>query len=534
MSAVMQVRRTLINAGFFLLLCLSPFAFSPPPCVAQEGGRVIEGGVISRSVTFEGEVVVSADLYVPPGVTVRFAEGAVVRFKKSESTKVEPENFLSGTEITIRGNVVSEGARFLFEGDGGLVVDGGSLTLANSVVSGGTYGVLLLSGKLRAEGSEIRNCETGLLVAGTPGKDTDLSGKPLLVTGCKTGAIVPEGYDTGGMIDVRAPTEYGVLTFASHFDEEGGFVPDPVDDLKKGFSPGEVIEDLFIEKDRELQGDVLVKGVVRVAPGAHLSIKAGSRIFFEFSDSNGDGIGESGLFLQGTLVVSGTEAEPVVFASMRGSKKGLWDSINFMASDLQTNRIENAVILESFRGLHSHFSDVHIKNVRIYRTFRGLQFQESKVVVEGLGIFDSVSALRCRDSDVAISGMYTAGNVAGGNFLRVRGTVRDVFFSDNVLYGIRFRESDIEMEKARVTGGLYSLSLQEGVLRFRGVSQADSLFAGFQAQRSEVKIDDSKFQQNKIYGFSLRGGRYVLKNVTISGSGVEKINVEENPEITIK
>ena len=59
------------------------------------------------------------------------------------------------------------------------------------------------------------------------------------------------------------------------------------------------------------QGRILVNGLVRVPDGGRLIILPGTVVEFRKKDTNGDGIGENGLFIQGRLLAKGTREAPL-------------------------------------------------------------------------------------------------------------------------------------------------------------------------------------------------------------------------------
>ena len=69
---------------------------------------------------------------------------------------------------------------------------------------------------------------------------------------------------------------------------------------------------------------VAVNGIVRVPEGSRLVILPGTIVEFGERDTNGDGIGENGLLIQGVIIAKGTPKAPIVFRSTgkRGAGEG--------------------------------------------------------------------------------------------------------------------------------------------------------------------------------------------------------------------
>jgi hypothetical protein len=93
-----------------------------------------------------------------------------------------------------------------------------------------------------------------------------------------------------------------------------------------------------------------VDGVIRVAPGATLTVEPGSRVFFTYRDTDGDGIGENGIFLQGNLSARGTKEKPIGFYPFPPGGRGRWDAINFMVSETGENVLEHVEIVGGYRS----------------------------------------------------------------------------------------------------------------------------------------------------------------------------------------
>ncbi len=461
-----------------------------------------------------GRVRVTADLLVLPGATLELAPGSELLFEKSESTKVDPEFFFGGTELVVRGNLRADGAKLLFpDRTGGVVVDGGNASLTDTAISGAEAGLTIAhAGKATVEGKvTVRDCRTG--VAMFPGAANAWAG---------SGTVTASGNAVGA---VRFP---GASALPPGFRVEASEEADTIDwDGRAGSAapvpsdpplPGEGarrIGDTFLDADRTLQGDVIVEGIIRVAPGVTLTILPGSRLFFTYRDTDGDGIGENGIFLQGNLRAKGTRERPIGFHPADGNGPGRWDSINFMASDRGENVLEHVEISGAYRGIHAHFSRLTGEDVRIWRCYRGVQFQESEVALSGLSISASSSALRCRDSDVRIDRFRVDGTISGGNVFRSRVTLRDVSIDRSGWYGFRFRESRVNWSDGEVARTVVGLSVQEGDVRADAVRISAAGLAAVAVQDGDVTLIGCHLDGSSLDGLAATRG-----SVAVSGGGI--------------
>ncbi|HYN74521.1 MAG TPA: hypothetical protein VER06_00880 [Candidatus Methanoperedens sp.] len=515
--------------GLFLVRGVTGvYAGQPPPGM----GNVV-GGKISGDVHLSGRVEVTEDLLVLPGAILTLSPGTELLFGKSESTKVDPEFFFGGTELVVRGTLRADGAKLLFpDRTGGVVVDGGSASLTDTAISGAEAGLTLVhAGKAAVEGKvTVRDCRTG--VAMFPGAVNAWAGSGTLTAiGNAVGAVrfpgapgLPPGFRAEGSEEADA-IDWGGPT--------GSAAPVPPPDPVPG-AAARRIGDTFLDADRTLQGDVIVDGILRVAPGVTLTILPGSRLFFTFRDTDGDGIGENGIFLQGNLRAKGTRERPIGFHPAEGNGPGRWDSINFMASDRGENVLEHVEISGAYRGLHAHFSRLKGEDVRISRCYRGAQFQESEVTLSGLSVSASSSALRCRDSDVRIDGFRVEETVSGANFFRSRVALRDVSTGRTGWYGFRFRESRVNWSGGEVARTLVGFSVQEGTVRTDEVRVTGAGLAGAAVQDGDVTIAGCRFDGSFLDGLVATRGSVAVSGGEIRGFVRHAVKLSGPAEVTLR
>lgn len=509
----MNLRQVFAIAAALILFIPIPAAAGLAAAPVMPREETIEGK-ISGERRIAGRVRVTADLLVLPGAVLELAPGSELIFEKSESTKVDPEFFYGGTELVVRGVLRADGAKLFFpDRTGGVVVDGGSALLKDTAISGAEAGLTLVhAGKAAVEGNvTVRDCRTGVAVL-AGGVNAWSGGGTLTAKGNAVGVVrfpgapgLPPGFRAEASEETDAIDWGGSAGSASQVPP-----PDPV--------PGagaRRIGDTFLDADRTLEGDLIVEGILRVAPGVTLTILPGSRLFFTFRDTDGDGIGENGIFLQGNLRAKGTASLPIGFHPAEGGGPGRWDSINFMASERGENILEHVKISGAYRGLHAHFSRLEGKDVRISRCFRGVQFQESEVTLSGLSVSASSSALRCRDSNVRIDRFRVDGTISGANFFRSRVALRDVSFDRSGWYGFRFRESRVNVSGGEVARSLVGLSVQEGPVRLDAVRVSDAGLAAVAVQDGDVTLI-----QCRLYGSFLDGLAATLGSVTVSGGEI--------------
>lgn len=514
---------------FFLLLSAAT-AFAAPPVPPH--GETMEGKITGER-RVAGRVRVTGDLLILPGATLELLPGSELLFEKSESTKVDPEFFFGGTELVVRGTLRADGAKLSFpDRTGGVVVDGGKAALKDTAISGAEAGLTLLhGGKAAVEGRvTVRDCRAG--VALFPGTgDAWTGGGTLTAAGNAVGAVrfpgapdLPPGLRAEGSEETDA-IAWGPTTATAPAEPPGPPVP---------AAGARRIGDTFLDADRTLDGDVVVDGIVRVAPGVTLTILPGARLFFTFRDTDGDGIGENGIFLQGNLRARGTASLPIGFFPAEGAGPGRWDSINFMASDGGENILEHVEISGAYRGLHAHFSRLKGTDVRISRCCRGVQFQESEVTLSGLSVSASYSALRCRDSDVRIDGFRVEEAVSGGNFFRSQVALRNVSADRTGWYGFRFRESRGTWEGGGIARALVGFSVQEGTVRADAVKVSGAGLSGAAVLDGDVTMTGCRFDGSFLDGLAATRGSVTVSGGEIRGFGRHAVKLSGPAEVTLR
>lgn len=491
------------------------------------------GGFLSGKITLSGRVEVTEDLLLLPGAELSLSPGAELRFSKSESTKVDPEFYLGGTELVVRGTLRAEGARFVFpDRTGGVVVDGGRAELADVAISGAEAGLTILGGGSAAfHGTvAVENCRTG--VALFPAQGVGWEGN---------GTVTARGNAVGAVRFPGAPAlPAGFRAEESEEADVIAWATPPGDRRETGSAPpapsrgARRIVDTFLETDRTLEGDVVIDGIVRVAPGATLTLLPGTRLFFTFRDTDGDGIGENGIFLQGNLRARGTADRPIGFHPEAGRGPGRWDSINFMASDRGENVLEHVEIVGAYRGLHAHFSRLEGRFVRIAECNRGVQFQESEVSFMHLRIASSSSAVRCRDSEVRIDGFEASDTVSGGNFFRSRVSLSGVRTDRSGWYGFRFRESRVDLRDGGVAGSLVGVSIQEGEISAEGMEFVGNGLAAVGVLDGDVKLDRCALNDSRVDGIGATRGKISVRGGEIARYGRHAVKLGGPAEVALR
>lgn len=153
------------------------------------------------------------------------------------------------------------------------------------------------------------------------------------------------------------------------------------------------LENAVIESDVTWSGDVWIDGVVTIKKTGRLLIKPGTRVFFVARDKDGDGIGDSELLVEGTLVARGTAAEPILFTSAAQQPRPAdW---KYLYLDFSGDSELDYIISEyAYSGLQVHFCRVRVTNSVFRYNVDGLRFSTVKLLAAGNRIHDNQHGVR--------------------------------------------------------------------------------------------------------------------------------------------
>jgi hypothetical protein len=276
-----------------------------------------------------------------------------------------------------------------------------------------------------------------------------------------------------------------------------------------------------IWKDTVWTGDILINSVVTVAPGVTLEVRPGATIRFTRFDSNRDQIGEHELFIQGRFVARGTAEQPILFTSAEERPvSGDWGAINMMAS-MAENILEHCRIEYAYRGFHAHFGRARIDHSSISHNRRGAQFQESDVQISQSLFKDNLNGLQFRDSQVNIVDSVVTGSYWGIRSVHSQVVMTDTLVEQNLINGVNFRESDIDLNRVTIRQnrrGLYLQRTSGSIHRSNLLNNSEhGLFvedsdlnmtqtnilhngrAGIRILNSELSLHDSLINRNDLY-----------------------------------
>lgn len=487
---------------------------------------------LDKNTVWQGEVKVSEDILVPKGITLTIKPGTTVRVAVAESTKTDPEYISPLTEITIRGALKVEGTRkapveFIGEDNrtgnwAGIIIDRGKADMNFFRIKNAETAIYSLDGNLQMNGAILQDNRYGLVLQGIK---SDTVQENSLITGNDYGVFTLQGArlatKSSKLVGNRKKDSYSAT--AKERPSPAGFTAPRELPVSRRY------RDEAFRGDMVWQGRIEVAGTIRVPQGSRLVIMPGTIVEFVKKDTNGDGIGENGIMVQGRLIAKGTKEEPIVFRSAEKEKSmGDWDSINIMDSAVGQNLIEHCRIENAYRGLHFHFSNVAVHNSVISDNYRGIQFQESLVDMKGNYLYGNKSGVQGRDSDLTFSDNTLQNNYVGANFYRTTITASGNRITGNWKEGLRIREGVSTLQENLIDGNRQGLMLADMFYgSYNRNSFTNNLETGLAVKNADnIEVSGNVIASNGINGLNVQDSRFLVKGNQVTDNAERGIGVQ--------
>jgi hypothetical protein len=269
-------------------------------------------------------------------------------------------------------------------------------------------------------------------------------------------------------------------------------VPEPVRRAEAARNATLVYGDQVLNEDTVWRGEILVEGVLAVAPQATLSVEPGTVVRFRRK-----GAQAPTLVIQGRIVAVGTKDAPVLFTSnFAAPAPGDWQGILLLGSE-KKNQLENCRIEGAETGIEALFSNLTLKGVRAERAVTGMKFQDALVVMDGGGVSECDTALRFSESEATLRNLTLTGNRRGISALR-----SSIYLLDGILSG---------NQSVAFFGDSCKVKIQGGAQLGNG--------SGLMLLGSEGSVTGVKLMKNREFGLSLAASRVKVSGCVISGNG---------------
>jgi len=169
-----------------------------------------------------------------------------------------------------------------------------------------------------------------------------------------------------------------------------------------------------IRQDETWRGEVRIRGSIVVQKGATLTILPGTTVRFEKIDVDGDGIGDSELYVEGELVAEGTHDRPILFTS--AEKDPAPRDWKYLFINLSRRAVLAHCVSEyAFSGVQIHFSRASVSDCTIRRCVDGLRFSTAEGTFAGNRMTGNVYGVRYeeRGSKAVLARNEITGNKVG-------------------------------------------------------------------------------------------------------------------------
>lgn len=169
-----------------------------------------------------------------------------------------------------------------------------------------------------------------------------------------------------------------------------------------------------LASDETWRGEVRIRGSVVVPRGVTLTIEPGTVVRFEKIDVDGDGIGDSELYVEGNLVAEGAPGRPIVFTSAERTPSARdW---KYLFVNLSRKTILARCVFEyAFSGAQIHFSRATVTRCLFRRNVDGFRFSTAEGIFSRNRMTENVYGVRYeeRNSSAVLSGNDITGNKVG-------------------------------------------------------------------------------------------------------------------------
>ncbi len=518
------------------------------------------GETLIKDTVWSGEVSVSDDILVPEGVKLTILPGTRVNIEPSDRTKTDPEYLSSVTEITIRGRLNVEGLegyQVIFhvkdsaasDGWAGIIIDGGTVDIKWCTISNAETGIHIFNGVLHIRDSVLTGNRYGLAAQGVQSfvqmENTRITGNDYgvfelngakvnysknLVEGNRKKDLYLYGVMDKDVLTIlkKAGDDWKTHTRDDRLCRRTG--PDIVENYAVPYKEiTRRYEDQVLLEDTVWRGKIQISGLIRIPEKVRLVIVPGTIIEFTKKDTNGDGIGENGLMIQGVLIAKGTRDNPIVFRSAEIiHSMGDWDSINIMNSDGAQNLVEYCRIEDAYRGLHFHFTNVMVQGAVLSNNYRAVQFQESTVEMKANFIFNNKSGVKGRDSEIIFNDNYVYNNINGVNFFRSSLTASSNKVRGNMNEGFKIREGAVAVRENVIDCNRSGLMVNDSFYgRFSGNVITNNFETGIALKYSDnVDLSGNFIQGSGFNGINILASGAVIKDNVISDNGERGIGIQ--------
>ena len=180
--------------------------------------------------------------------------------------------------------------------------------------------------------------------------------------------------------------------------------------------------DSIINKDTIWKGNIVIDEMVVVKKGVTLTIAPGTIISFNKRDRDKNGIGDSGIIVEGRILAHGTKDKKIIFTSASEKPEPRdWSYIMVLTAG-PDNIFSYCEVHYAFTGLQIQYSNAKITDCFFNKNYEGLRFNSSNLVVEHNSFLNNTVGIGFAglDGKVIIRNNIISNNNVGVLFMRPR------------------------------------------------------------------------------------------------------------------
>jgi parallel beta-helix repeat protein len=290
-------------------------------------------------------------------------------------------------------------------------------------------------------------------------------------------------------------------------------------------TPDMVCGTMLLTEDSVWRGEVLVNGVVTVAPQSTLTIEPGTVIRFGGVEPAST-IGGGGLLLVlGRLVADGTKDRPILFASRYvESLRGDWQGIVLLGSE-KKNTLEECTVEGAEIGIDASYSSLTLRDTRFVRCGTGIRLQDTVFSSVGGSVVNCEVGMVLLESETELIDGSFSGNSRGVTSDRSSLYLAGGSFTRNNVVGLKADHS-----RVKISGGIFShngsgLLLVSSQGSVSGNTIADNVDCGIALTDSRIRVQGNSIMKNGSAGLRVADGLGMAwGNSFIDNGGYDLVN----------
>ncbi len=180
--------------------------------------------------------------------------------------------------------------------------------------------------------------------------------------------------------------------------------------------------DTVVDRDTFWKGNIVIDEMVVVKRGVTLTIEPGTIISFNKRDRDKNGIGDSGIMVEGRIVARGTKDKKIIFTSASEKPEPRdWSYIMVLTAG-PDNIFEYCEVHYAFTGLQIQYSNTKITDCFFNKNYEGLRFKGANLIAEYNSFLNNTVGIGFAglDGKVIIRNNVISNNNVGVLFMRPR------------------------------------------------------------------------------------------------------------------